>query len=79
VITADTITDEQIRPKRNKRALGYARDAAYQAWRMAKDAAMWLDDDVGGELLATARGAERQAWHAYNALVEATGEITRAS
>lgn len=65
------------RNPRTKRALAHARDAAYQAWRQAKDAVMWLDDDIGGELLATARGAERQAWITYDALVLATGALSK--
>lgn len=65
------------RPPRTPIALDRARDAAYLTWRAAKETVMWLDDAEGGELLATAQGAERQAWHAYDALVQATGKVTQ--
>ena len=69
MITAD-------RNKRTAETLDRAREAAYLTWRAAKETVMWLDDQEGGELLATAQGAERQAWFAYDALVYATGKVT---
>lgn len=68
--------DQPLLPMRTPKALERARDAAHQTWLDAKETVLWLDDAEGGELLATAQGAVRQAWTTYDALVQATGKVT---